>query len=1173
MSLRMPARLMLTLFLLLIVAGGFVYWVGTRTGLFEQQVNAWLDSFLSAKLPLVITVGDIGGQPWHSLRITDIRVDEITADAIRPLIRIDTVAAEYNWHDLLAGRWRAHSTTVAGVKGRGYVDAGGRLQLPWAFDSSATLRPRRVIELEIEELTLRRIELAITGTDTLHLSVDRITGKLERTIDRIAIEAAISGLRVSGRQSFAVDSAHADIVGVGSNWFGENLYVHLDETVLTGTARLERDTSILLYASVTAPHMRWNDLARFVSADLVGEGSLTAELHIAGGAVSGRGTVEGDLFERQLDGLAVSFAYQNGLLVFDTLYGRALGADIRGSGELNLTDPGLSYGVRADVRRLDLSQLVFESPSTNIAGQIDVSGAGITSDLLRIRIVTPDLYGRLDQLVFENAAGTLITTVDSLYLEPGFRARYNGIDAVFSGGLSYSGEMALAGRAVIPSVTPVFDSLGFPGSTGRASGTFALFGPLTDPSLQFDMVLDSLTYKGAAARDLRAQALLEHAFTRTTGPLKAFGAGLDLWGLAADSAQVIVAYGDDGLKMDPIAVYRGHDTLRAGVAFDPKSGALTVEHLHAFWLDRPFTTPWPAEFTVGEDTLWIHNASVLQDRGSLTLNGWIAYGGRLKLQAVTADVSVAPWAGLALERDTVAGTLFADLQLSGRASQPEVAFRMRLKDAEFNGFFLGDLRADGTLLDTALAVDSLILETGLAKYTATGHVPLSSDSALWRPAWEKPVNGHVDLQGGGLRLISLFLPDVESLTGEAKASADVSGTLGAPQYEGRFELKNGTVKIWQLVEPLTELDLALSLHDTVAIVEQARASVRGREKTTGELTGSGKMVFRSLTEIDYDLEVTGTDVSASYEFADFTGRFDAALRLRGYSPPTVTGDIRVREAYYRDPFETSDSLSLVATEVEVDTAGWDINVDVDIPKNAWTKNDEVNAEWSGSLRVLRQRGVWNYLGRLEPLRGSYDFLGRRFRNLRGEIVFDDIAQVDPRLNLEADVRLPVPRDTQYVGGSIGSSQREITVGVQGRLSAPQIVPPAWLGTRNFILALNPLGSPGSETEGDWLQSATIGATGLLTGELERLGTRTLGVETFELRPSETGSLDPLSAELSIGTYLLPDIYVYGTSGFDVTKGTEIGFEYRLRNRLTLQGNRDRRNLYQFDLNLKWEVDK
>jgi autotransporter translocation and assembly factor TamB len=353
---------------------------------------------------------------------------------------------------------------------------------------------------------------------------------------------------------------------VGSNWFGENLYVHLDETVLTGSARLERDSSILLYANVTSPHMRWNDVARFVGADLAGEGSLTAELRVAGGAVFGRGTIEGDLFERRLDGLAVSFAYQNGLLVFDTLYGRALGADIRGSGQLNLTEPGLSYGVRAEVRRLDLSQLVFESPSTDITGQIDMSGAGITSDLLRIRIVTPELYGRLDQLVFENAAGTLTTTVDSLYLEPGFHARYNGIDAVLSGELSYSKEMALAGRAVIPSVTPVFDSLGFPGSTGSASGTFALFGPLTDPSLQFEMVLDSLAYKGAAARDLHAQALLEHAFTRATGPLTASGTGLDLWGMAADSAQVKVDYGDDGLQMDPIAVYRGRDTRRAGVA-------------------------------------------------------------------------------------------------------------------------------------------------------------------------------------------------------------------------------------------------------------------------------------------------------------------------------------------------------------------------------------------------------------------------------------------------------------------------------------------------------------------------------------------------------------------------------------------------------------------------------
>jgi hypothetical protein len=344
-------------------------------------------------------------------------------------------------------------------------------------------------------------------------------------------------------------------------------------------------------------------------------------------------------------------------------------------------------------------------------------------------------------------------------------------------------------------------------------------------------------------------------------------------------------------------------------------------------------------------------------------------------------------------------------------------------------------------------------------------------------------------------------------------------------------------------------------------------------KDGGAVEAAGRMIFRGLSEIDYDLDIHGRNVDARYEYADFTGRFDFDLEVNGPTPPTIEGQVRVREVNYLDPFEATDSLTMVATRVEPDTTAWDLYLDVSIPKNAWTKNRDVNAEWSGEMQVLRQRGEWNYLGRLEPLRGSYYFLGKRFRNLRGEIVFDDVHRVDPRLDLEADVHLAFASDTQLVTGTAPVSHREVTVKLEGRLSEPKIIPPAWLGERNFILALNPLGHPESRSELGFAQSAALGAAGLLAGELERLGTRTLGVETFELRPSESGGLGLQDTRFSIGAYLLPDIYVYGTSGFDLSRGAEFGFEYRWKNWLTVQGSRDYNNLYNFDLNLKWEMNK
>jgi autotransporter translocation and assembly factor TamB len=456
-------------------------------------------------------------------------------------------------------------------------------------------------------------------------------------------------------------------------------------------------------------------------------------------------------------------------------------------------------------------------------------------------------------------------------------------------------------------------------------------------------------------------------------------------------------------------------------------------------------------------------------------------------------------------------------------------------------------------------MDSVILRSGIAEYIASGVLPLTTDPAGWGLDRDGGVNGKLVVEGGGMRLAGLFLPEVESLEGDVSGSMTVRGSLNDPQFEGEFTLWDGDLKVWSLRERFSPVFINVTLQDSLATVRDARLTVMDRD---AEVTVGGDIIFHGLTDLEYDLTLRGEDVPLSYEYADFTGRFDVDLRVTGEGPPLVSGRVDVIEAVYGDPLEATDSLARVAALVEPDTTKWNVNTDVKISKNAWVKNRDVNAEFSGDVRVLRDRGQWNYLGRLEPIRGSYYLFGRKFRNLRGEIIFDDVHEVDPQLDLEADVNLPMRGDTTNNGNNQAPlSYQEITVRMQGRLSEPQIIPPSWLGERNFILALNPF----SDAES---------AAGLLTGEAERWATRELGVETFELRPSETGGYsDWTDARLRIGTYLLPDVYVYGGSAFDPSKGQEVGFEYRLRNWLRVQGNRSYENLYQFDLNLNWEISK
>jgi hypothetical protein len=1162
MTLRGPVRFLVTVFLLLVILAGALYWVGTRTGLVEQQVNAWLDSFLSAQLPLVVTIGDISGQPWHNIVLTDVRVDEIHGDTITPFLQIDTLEAGYNWHDLLGGRWRLLSASVAGIEARLGTESDGTLHKPWASSKPKT-PPSRFPEFQIEELRLRRVSAARIGADTLRLEFDSLSGSVQLADDRLKIGYAISDLRYDGKLDVYIDTAAGEIVGVGGEWFAENLFVRMDSTEVRGSVRVEKQKPLRLLANLQSPRIRWNDLARFVSAKVDGEGRLAAEVRYDDGHASGRGTVGGRIFGRAVDALAASFDFENNLLRFDTLYGGALGAQVEGRAHLDLGASPIAYGVEAQVEHFNLGELVLDTITTDITGSFEAAGQGVTSDDMRVAVQVDGASGRFMELHIDTASGKLTATADSLYIDSGFAATYNGMNLVAAGALAYEGNISLSGTAAAPSITPMIDALGFPGSTGRATGSFILSDALRDPTLEFEADVDSATYKGATFPAGHVRARLPHAFSNALGTIEASSGPCDLWGTPVDSLKVFTTLLADRFRFEPVRVFRGNDTASLAAEFDPDTDALSVEQLHASLWGKAFSLSNTAEFTVGDDTTWIHHAGIQEEAGLLTANGWISYDRSAHLQIAATDAEIGPWAALLRPADTITGILFAQAEVQGKLDSPLVRYGMRLSGATYNGFLLGEFVSAGKLRSHEAEIDSVILRTPVGQYTAFGTIPLTSDSVLWLPDKTRPIKIHAETQGMGLHLVSMFLPDIESFTGDVHAEADIEGTLSAPSYRGHFQLRNGTVKVWQLVDPFTEVNLRMSLADSVATIEQATAVSKSGD-VKGEITASGKMIFRTLTTLDYNLRIEGKNVPVNYELADFEGRFDFSLVGEGYNPPLIYGDVFTHEAYYRDPFEAVDSLELMATEVEIDTTRWDININVEIPKNAWVKNEDVNAELEGDLRILREKGRWNYLGTLDLLRGSYDFLGRKFHNLRGSVIFDDIDQVDPRLNLEADVRLPTVRDTQVVAGTVSGSQREITVKVEGRLSAPKIIPPSWMDERSFIQAINPLGSSAS---------ATIGAAGLLTSELEQLGTHRLGVETFELRPSATGGFDPLQTELSIGTYLLSDVYVYGTGEFDLSKGTELGFEYRLKNWLRVQGNRDRSNLYQFDLNFNWEMDK
>jgi autotransporter translocation and assembly factor TamB len=235
------------------------------------------------------------------------------------------------------------------------------------------------------------------------------------------------------------------------------------------------------------------------------------------------------------------------------------------------------------------------------------------------------------------------------------------------------------------------------------------------------------------------------------------------------------------------------------------------------------------------------------------------------------------------------------------------------------------------------------------------------------------------------------------------------------------------------------------------------------------------------------------------------------------------------------------------------------------------KTTDVDAELKGDLYVLRQDGVYNFLGNLEAIRGKYSLLGNTFRIERGIITYDDIAEPNPKLDISAVTKLRPPRGSPQ---GIRPADVELRILIGGTLRQPEVKPdPSSAYSEQDIIFL--LATSGGSSNPDSLlvgggfsQRLTIGGLSLATQAFQRAAARSLGVETIELSSEGNGNL--LESRLTVGKYAVPGLYIFGSSPLSTFRGQELGFEYSLGRRFYLEGIKDRGNQYRLNLNLRWE---
>jgi translocation and assembly module TamB len=282
---------------------------------------------------------------------------------------------------------------------------------------------------------------------------------------------------------------------------------------------------------------------------------------------------------------------------------------------------------------------------------------------------------------------------------------------------------------------------------------------------------------------------------------------------------------------------------------------------------------------------------------------------------------------------------------------------------------------------------------------------------------------------------------------------------------------------------------------------------------------------------------------------------DANLRVTGRREPHLSGQIDLLRGVIARSFKTPAKVA--AAE---EPPPYSLDLMVNIPKNCWVRNEAANIELRGQMRVLQQRGQLSLLGNLETVRGSYYFYGNNFRIQRGSVTFDELAVINPQLDVKAWTEVDRERIELTIGGRMRSPS--ITLASSSGYSEGDII--RLLTLHQSPAGLDTLGtgavvaSQAGDYFGSYIQKA-----------FNRKASSILGVDKFTVKPGPSG-LHLRGAEITLGTYLSSKIYVEYSRRLSQESGEQVGVEYNLSRNLSLQGNRDAMGLYRVGFNLKWE---
>jgi translocation and assembly module TamB len=390
-----------------------------------------------------------------------------------------------------------------------------------------------------------------------------------------------------------------------------------------------------------------------------------------------------------------------------------------------------------------------------------------------------------------------------------------------------------------------------------------------------------------------------------------------------------------------------------------------------------------------------------------------------------------------------------------------------------------------------------------------------------------PLGGGIRYSGPADVLFSFAGQADQQLSGPIAVAADFSGRLNDPRLNGLARANALTYTNDTFGTRVTQMRLdgrftndRLDIHDFSGRAGDGTVQARG---TVGLAATSG-----------FPMDIKVTMDRARLARSEQLGTVISGTMAITNSPSAgglVKGDLRLPELRYKIAFPGGSDIrqlqgvrrkgerldiadqQLAAKQAEGGLSNWKLDIRVRADNELYVSGMGLESEWKTDMRVTGTTAVPRVVGKLEVVRGTYSFSGRRFDLERGIITFSDDEMTNPTLNIRAETQIDAVTAAIVIGGT--AQQPDIAFSSTPSLPQDEILSRILFGSNVANL---------SATQAIQLAVALNGLRGG-SGGLNPLGKlqTASGVDRLRLLGSDEAS--GRGTALAVGQHISNNVYV------------------------------------------------